>query len=193
MYQKIRHKMKTGDVIAFSGKGHFSNIIKGYTDSDISHVGIVYSAHNIRGKQRIKIMESTTLNSIADCDTGEFVKGVQKQFLSDRLASYDGQAYWYKLKPALDSKRQLFMLQWLSDKHGKKVPYDTLQAIGSAADKLDFLGFENEPDFSSLFCSELVCKGLQIAGVVDENINPSEQTPADVVSYSILDDRVQIG
>jgi hypothetical protein len=38
-------------------------------------------------------------------------------------------------------------------------------------------------DLSALFCSELVTAALQIADVVDPYINPSKQTPADVVNF----------
>jgi hypothetical protein len=40
-YEKARSKMQAGDVIAFGGKGHFSEIIKFATLSDISHVGVI--------------------------------------------------------------------------------------------------------------------------------------------------------
>lgn len=40
-YQSVREKMKPGDVIAFSGKGNFSEIIKWATCSSVSHVGVI--------------------------------------------------------------------------------------------------------------------------------------------------------
>ncbi len=185
MYEKTREYMRTGDIIAFSGKGRTSNIIKRFTHSDISHVGIVYCTEG-----RIKIMESTSLNGMADCETGEFIKGVQVQYLSERLESYDGQAYWCALN---QDANEYPMLEWLQDVHGKRTPYDTIQALGAGADWIDYLGFANEEDFSSLFCSELVCKALQLAGVVNREVNPSEQTPADVMKYKCLEARLQIG
>ena len=187
-YEDLRSQMKTGDLISFSGKGRVSNIIKGYTNSDISHVGIVYA-----NEGRVKIMESTSLNDIADIDTGEFVKGVQKQYLSERLKGYDGQCYWQPLNVKIKDKYKDAMINWLSDAHGKRTPYDTIQAIGAGADIFDKIpGFENEEDFSSLFCSELVCKALQVADVVTSVINPSEQTPADVIGYRCFDKRIEI-
>ena len=51
-------------------------------------------------------------------------------------------------------------------------------------DLFDHMGFANAADISNLFCSELVTKALQIAGIVDEHITPAEQTPADVVKFS---------
>lgn len=194
MYADVRNKMKTGDVISFSGKGRTSNLIKWRTGSDISHVGMVMETEfNNAFGQRVLIIESTSLNNIPDIKTGEFIKGVQMQQLSKRLDSYDGQAYWHKLNTPLSCSGERKMLQWLSTQHNKKVPYDTFQAIGAGADFFDKFGIVNAPDFSSLFCSELVCKALQLAGIVSDMVNPSEETPADVVRYECLDRRVQIG
>lgn len=184
MYSDIRDQIKTGDVIGFSGKGRTSNIIKAGTFCDISHVGIVYRTQ----ADRVVIMESTSLNNIADCVTGEFIKGIQQQYLSDRIKSYDGQSYWYALNKPIENPQA--MSNWLKDKHGKRVPYDTLQALGSA---LDILVPDNKEDFSKLFCSEMVTKALQVAGVVCDELNASEQTPADVIEFDCLDERVQIG
>ncbi len=40
-YENVRDRMRPGDVIAFGGKGHFSEIIKFATRSDVSHVGVI--------------------------------------------------------------------------------------------------------------------------------------------------------
>ena len=40
-YKKARKLMQPGDVIAFGGKGHFSEIIKFATFSEVSHVGVI--------------------------------------------------------------------------------------------------------------------------------------------------------
>lgn len=40
-YAKFREKMKPGDVIAFGGKGRFSELIKWSTKSVVSHVGVI--------------------------------------------------------------------------------------------------------------------------------------------------------
>ena len=38
-YDEVRNKMRPGDVIAFGGKGHFSEIIKWATRAPVSSVG----------------------------------------------------------------------------------------------------------------------------------------------------------
>jgi len=192
MYNNIRHKMKFGDVVAFSGKGAVSNIIKWKTGSDISHVGMVLESEFIVGEKRIVLIESTSLVNIPDLRTRELIKGVQQQHLSQRLDSYEGQAYYYELKTVVDDFRKNTMYNWLMSKHASRTPYDSVQALGSAIDLLDNMGFENKPDFSSLFCSEMVAKVLQLGDFLPSAINPSEQTPADVIAYDCFKERVQI-
>ena len=190
MYEMVRNRMKFGDVISFSGKGDISNLIKWETNSDISHVGIVLDTELIQGKKRIVLVESTSLVNLPDLRTKEIWKGVQIHHLSQRLDNYNGQAYYHELQADLSEDCINNMKDWLFDVHGSKTPYDSAQALGSAIDIFDNLGLANKPDFSSLFCSEMVAKVFNIAGLT--KVNPSEQTPADVVKYNFLSERIQI-
>lgn len=191
-YDKVRGKMKFGDVISFSGKGRLSNLIKWKTGGDISHVGMVLDTEFIAGQKRIVLIESTSLVNLTDLRTKELIKGVQQHHLSQRLDIYSGQAYYHELNVELSDGQKAAMYSWLFNKHASKTPYDSVQAVGSAFDLLDGMGFENDRDFSELFCSEMVCRALQLGEVVSDLINPSEQTPVDVVNFDCLERRVQI-
>ena len=192
MYEKIRNELKIGYVIAFSGKGRVSRIIKWKTDSEISHIGMIYKIDAL-GIARIQLIESTTLGNLPDIKEGKVRKGVQLQFLSQRLDTYNGEAWVYILKDKIEGEWLVDMLTWLTDVHTKKIDYDTFQAIGAGMDLFDMIpGIEMEPDFSSLFCSELVSKALKIAGIIVDEINPSEQTPADVCRYSCFETPIKI-
>lgn len=192
MYNEIRKKMKFGDVISFSGKGDISNIIKWKTNSDISHVGMVLENEFIGGEKRVVLIESTSLVNLPDIRTKELIKGVQQQHLGQRLFSYDGQAYYHELQVELNGDQKIAMYNWLFNKHASRTPYDSVQALGSALDLLDAFGAENKPDFSSLFCSEMVAKAFKVAGLLDRAYNPSEATPADVVGYDFLAPRIEL-
>ncbi|PIR39614.1 MAG: hypothetical protein COV35_03665 [Alphaproteobacteria bacterium CG11_big_fil_rev_8_21_14_0_20_39_49] len=194
MYQKYRNNMKTGDVIAFSGKGRVSQIIKWKTRSQFSHVGIILDT-NMHGGigHAVMLIESTSLKNIPDAVHNEIIKGVQIHFLSRRLETYEGKAWWVPLKNELSNFEKNKMQAWLRKKHFDRTPYDFFQAIGAGADLFDMIiGIENEPDFSSLFCSELVTKSLQVAGIVPDELNPSEQTPEDVVKFCCFKDAVPL-
>ncbi len=83
-YDEVREKMQPGDVIAFGGKGHFSEIIKFSTFSDVSHVGVILQtriAEDETGRFFNQIIESTSLHGF---------NGVNISRFSDRLETYDG-------------------------------------------------------------------------------------------------------
>ncbi|MDQ5908338.1 MAG: hypothetical protein QG599_429 [Pseudomonadota bacterium] len=85
-YETIRDQLKKGDVLLFSGKGGISEGIKFFTLSKWSHVGMVYrleDPHDANGT--VFCWESTTLNDLADADSGKLTQGVQRVELSERL------------------------------------------------------------------------------------------------------------
>lgn len=187
-YEQNRPQMKTGDVIAFSGRGGFSEVIKWATRSIYSHVGIIMEIEMGGGfDQSILLIESTTLTTLPEAkNNGEILKGVQIHWLSKRVETYNGSVWWVPLKNPLPQDKMIQMQSWLRDTRNKRTAYDSAQALGAGIDLFDKLGLANHPDFSTLFCSELVSKALQIAGVVAPQINPSEITPADVVNFNCL-------
>lgn len=191
-YEKVRPDMKTGDVIAFSGKGGFSDIIKWRFKKPFSHVGIVLSVNMGSGMGRSVLMiESTMGTNLPDAMTKEVVKGVQIHWLSKVLERYNGKAWWVPLKEPLGIEEERRMTSWLRETHNARVPYDLCQAIGAGINFWDAL-LENDPDFSKLFCSELVTRALQIAGRVDESVNPSETAPHEVLEFDCLNGQVLI-
>jgi hypothetical protein len=200
MYQDVRNQMGQFDLISFSGKGTVSNIIKVGTNSDISHVAMVYRIcelniqlfekfEQLLETDRVLIIESTSLVEIEDAVHGELIKGVQIQYLSDRINSYEGQIYWHKLRNPISEARQAAMYAWLTTQHLKRIKYDSVGAVRSGIDIFDYI-LESKPDYEKLFCSEMVAKAYEIAGLFIGN--PSEQTPDDVISYPFLEQRVQI-
>lgn len=191
MYEKVRYQMKVGDLIAFSGKSRVSNLIKWKTKTDISHVGMVYDT-DIAGKWRVELIESTSISDLKDPHKGRYVKGVQRNYLSDVIKAYDGQVYWMPLKLRLTSGKQAAMISWLFTQWQNEVDYDTKGAIKAGLKIIELLGIERQPDFSTLFCSEMVARAYQIAGLLDTNINASRETPADTEKYAFLNPRVQI-
>lgn len=193
-YYQHRNSMKTGDVIAFSGNGKVSQIIKWKTASPYSHVGIVLDTQTQSGiGKAVLMMESTALCKQPDDLSGKIINGVQIHFLSKKLEVYNGKAWWLPLKELLPHYAAFNMQLWLRQTRTKRVNYDVIGAIQAGVDLLEWIpGIHNEPDFSSLFCSELVTKALQVAGVIADDINPSEQTPADVVKFGCFGGELRV-
>lgn len=187
-YEEARKIMQPGDVIAFGGKGHFSEIIKFATFSSVSHVGVILQTkipEDDTGRFFNQIIESTSLNGF---------NGVNVSRFSDRL-DYEGEVWWLPLKKKIrkSSFDQKKFFNFLFNQAKDRKPYDTPQAIQSAIDALDNLPLGlhgpayNKEDFSKFFCSELVSAGLEIAGAVG-SVNASEVTPIDLCRWNIYED-----
>lgn len=186
LYQEARTQMKPGDVIAFSGKGDFSEIIKWATRSSVSHVGVILQSQLLIDGQAQQgmfnqIIESTSLNGFS---------GVSISRLSDRLETYEGEIWWLPIRKdiygQMDRKKFYDFLI-----HQERKEYDMPQAIKSALDALDKIpvirnSTHNREDFSKFFCSELVAAALEIAGAI-KSINSSEVTPIDLCSFSLYE------
>ena len=184
-YQDARPRMKPGDVIAFGGKSHFSDLIKFATMSAVSHVGVILQTKAVEDDEEDRffnlIIESTSLDDFS---------GVTTSRLSDRVRNYDGEVWWLPLNEELrDSKfnaKKFFDFLFRQDRK----PYDLPQAIKSAIDVGDNLPFGlhgpgyNREDFDRFFYSELVAAGLEAGGVV-QDVNASEVTPIDLCRWRI--------
>jgi hypothetical protein len=190
-YEQVRPRMKTGDVVAFSGKSRTSKLICWATGSFYSHVGLVLVTDLGWGfGQTVLLVESTTAVDLPDVLTREVRKGIQMHLLSQRLDAYWGSAWWVALREPLEPEGLDRMTSWLRQTHCRRAPYDTLQAIGAGMDLLDAFGLANERDFDALFCSELVGCALQLAGVLPDTLNPSELTPGDLVALPCFEQPV---
>jgi hypothetical protein len=183
-YAEARHEMRPGDVIAFGGKGQFSEIIKLATRSTVSHVGTILQT---------RVVDDTTdrfFNQIIESTSAD---GVAVYRASERIARYEGEVWWLPLRRSLwescfDRKR---FFDFLFDEARARKGYDFPQAIQSAIDVLDRVGdgdgpTRNREDLGSYFCSELVAAGLEAANLVPP-INASEVTPIDLCRWAIYE------
>lgn len=179
-YEAIRSTLKTGDVVAFAGKNRISSIIKTFTRSEVSHVGVVVVFNGDEEEKNIMLIESTTLGNIA---------GVQMHWLSHRIFDYIGEVWHLPL--SLDSTKRIDekkFKMFLRNQIGKE--YDTSQAIMSAIDTFEdtISIFENKEDYAQFFCSELVVAAFKVSGVLPESINASEITPIELCRFNIYNE-----
>lgn len=173
-YSEVRGELKTGDIILFSGKGAFSDIIKFGTLSKWSHVGMILSMPDYNF---LSIWESTTLSDVTDLDSGLPRKGVQLVPLSSRVQKYSGDIAVRQLTGAElsgDSLQKLMTLR--SELRDKPYERDKIELFKSAYDGP--FG-HNDEDLSSIFCSELVAEAYQKLGLLSEDKSSNEYTPAD--------------
>lgn len=182
--------MKPGDIIAFSGKNLGARLIRLGTKSCYSHLAIVLDVERERGG-RIAIAESTTFTSVLDFRNQKCSKGVQIHWLTNWLAAYkdDGQAWWLPLERPLTAENQTKMQAWLWKIETQKIKFSYQKALGAWLNKKGGSNWKNWQDSSTLFCSELVVKALQIAGVIEPHIDASVQTPKEAISLPCFQER----
>lgn len=178
-YELFRDELKFGDLLAFNGTSTFSKVIKAYTNSDISHVGMVIPATLCTGtvfveEEIIFALESTSLGGFS---------GVSMNRLKSRINNYEGKVYVIPLKRRLEPTTGL--LRFIHEQIDK--PYDMRQAVNAALDKLDKISgiTLNKEDLDALFCSELVAAVYEKAGLFKnigiDDVNCSEVTPIDLI------------
>ncbi len=184
-YKKIDHLLKPGDVIAFSGIGIQSDVVRRLTSSIVSHVGIVISSKKFDSNN----CEDSNYNYLIEATNMDGFTGVIVNKLCERINSYAGEIWWLPLSDSSRAKANIGKLsKFLNEQNGKE--YDCVQAIMSAIDLLDHIPIldkltRNEECYAKFFCSELVAAGLKEAGVIQQ-INASEVTPIDVCRFSIF-------
>ena len=185
-YYEVRDLMKPGDIVAFGGKGSFSQIIKWVTKSSVSHVGIVLQSQLLIDGEE----QTGKFNQIIESTSVDGYRGVSISRLSDRVETYDGEVWWLPLSEASRVKLngQKFY-DFLLNQNEKR--WDIPRAIGSALDAIDHIPVvgkltHNTEDYSKLFCSELAAAGLKEGNVID-HLNASEVTPIDLCRFNLYD------
>jgi len=171
-YEDVAHKMKPGDVIAFSSYGGFSDVIRDVTQANVTHVGVM-------------LENAVDFNTVIESATIKDFCGVSVNLMRERIEEYHGEIWWLPLDRDV-RKNFKFEPFWefLISQKGKH--YDIEQAL--LAGLKYWLGIgDNEEDFSNFYCSEIVVAGLKKGEVIPQSINASETTPIDVCNFGIYD------
>jgi hypothetical protein len=192
-YAEFCQQVKPGDVIAFSSIDVPSRVVKLATHSRYVHVAIALSVDpTTHTDYAVLIAESHVDGRLPSVLSQKRGLGVQIQWLSKRLASYRGWAWWAALKQPL-LPTQIGQLQaWAKQVETQRIGYDFVQAVEAGIEAFTHVHLPNPADESQLFCSELVTCGLQRAGVIDSSINAATQTPAHIMAYDCLQSPILI-
>jgi hypothetical protein len=165
-YAEMRGEMREADVIACYGEGFISGAISKITDGP-SHVMIVRHVEDEKGRRRVMVAESTSLNGRAE---------VQFNYLSDRVKEYDGAMHWLQL--SADTRARLDVKafwEFLDAQKGKD--YDFWQCLFGR------LPWARE-HHGKWYCSELDLEALEAGGAIGK-INGSASTPRLVCALRI--------
>lgn len=178
-YEAICDRIQPGDIIAFSGHGLPSEVVKLATQSVISHVGVVLTVGVTPGGSDHQMIESMPIE-------GSF--GVTIRNLKNRVSQHSGPLWWLPLAQGVRRRLEVSRLQdFLRQQDGKI--YDFVQAISAGFDALEhefLLGrvAHNQEDDRAWFCSELVVAGLKAGGIL-QGVNSAEVTPKDLCTFNL--------
>ena len=164
-YSTLRDRLATGDVVLFSGKGRISEIIRWFSGTDYSHVGMVVADSDL---DAIFLWESTTLSNIEDVETGAFTKGVQLVPLSDRLARYEGRVWVRHLAPTLSAAQRQRLWRFRREVAGRPYERRKLELFLSLFKDRGIGACRSQEDLTSLFCSELIAEAYQRMGLLPD-------------------------
>lgn len=196
IYKTVRDDMRAGDVIAFGGDPFsklgplrypsISGAIEFLTGSTLSHVAVVFETTlpDSGAERRVVVAESTSLNHKS---------GVQFNPLSERLAEYDGRAFWLRMSARTWAQLNAdAMHAFLKAQDG--LAYDfrgiggfiwrTIPGIG----QIPYLHHGAERKF---FCSEYVVAGYE-AGGLPIGLEPDEVSPQRLAELKIWDRYTQL-
>lgn len=176
-YAAARARLKTGDVVLFSGKGGISTSVKWVTLSRWSHVGMVMVLDEY---DFVCVWESVATPTLADVESGHARRGVQLVPLSARVQQYEGEIVYRSLLGVELQASDVQRLMALRKRIGRR-PYEKSRLAMMAAAWDGPFGHVPE-DLSSLFCSELVAAAYQALGLIRNGRKDkpsSEYVPAD--------------
>lgn len=206
-YEKYVNDFKTGDIILFnenhfwsSPLGPFSWLIKYFTKSSWSHIGMIVKDPEFTEKELpagLYLWES----SLESCDAEDhrMKLGVQLVPLKEKLDSFNGIIHWRKLNygHVYISNTKLREIHELV--HNK--PYDLNPADWIEA----WIEHKSTPNNHRYFCSALVARIYSYLGFVDPDIdwsiirpssfsveNPDDPTHIVMLNESKLEPEVEI-
>lgn len=169
-YSNYRDRLKTGDVVLFSGKGLISRGIKRATRSKWSHIGMVI---RLPEYDMNLLWESTTLSKVPDIYTGHTTSGVQIVSLSERVKTFKGDIAIRPIDGEITPEQIERLMAFRGEMRNKKYEKSRIELALSA---LKIWTFKNDK-LDSVFCSELVAEAYQRAGWMDDKKASRNYTP----------------
>ena len=164
-------RLKSGDLVFFSGKGLISWVIQIGTWSKWGHVGMV-----IENEKGLLLWESTTLSDCVDVYTGVAHDGSMTVDLQGRIDSFDGDVAVRRLRVPLSDEQQRVLEATRKEFEGREYEASIYELLSSLLDVRE----DQKEDLSTLFCSEQSAEAYQRMKIISESKPSNEHTPADL-------------
>lgn len=165
--EEMLDNLDTGDVLLFSGTGLISDIIRWYTGSPWTHIGLV-----VRFEQDVPplLLEATVGNEAADLLTGKCQSGVTLVSLNSKLLNYPGQVALRRRQGQPLCERQRRLVRRLVRRLYRRPYRNYLWRL-----MLDQLPGRQRD--SGIFCSELVAEFYRRLGWLPADIRAGRIVP----------------
>lgn len=159
-----RADLKTGDLVLFSGKSRFSNLIKTVSGGKWSHVGMVIVEPKLHPDPLL--WEATMLCDVPDISGADATPGVQLVTLAGRLAAYDGEVTWRSLSRPLEGPH---LERFAGHRTAlANLPYERSKLELARAVYDGWGGTSPAEDLTSIYCAELVAEAYQVMGILPD-------------------------
>eukprot|EP01132_Coremiostelium_polycephalum_P007545 gene7545-9276_t len=196
VFEDAFNDLRDGDVILYSGESKISDLIRDKTNRPWSHVGIIVWTYPPRKhndavdsenydpnpEREPYVMEAVGPGEMKDpFRSNQVLSGVNLFPLKERLIEYGGYAvHSLRLAEPLNESQRERYLRGIWEMHGRRTPFDVLQAGVLLIERLNLWNIESN---SSVFCSELVTLALRNANV----LRSEEDTPANIDPGEVSD------
>ena len=177
--------LQTGDVLLFSGNGLSSDVIRWFTGSSWTHVGMIVRLDDV---DEPLLLESNRGSESIDLFSGEALAGVSLVPLARKLMDYDGDIVLRRRDGNPLCQRQRRLVRRLVRRLYRR-PYRNYlwrQVI-------DVLPGHRRRDYSAMFCSELVAELYRRLGWLPQEIRTGRLFPGHFAddSLPLLDGELQ--
>lgn len=184
-YLQARENLRVGDIIAFYRYGSvLSTLIRIFTGKRIDHLSIVSNIHD----NKITLTEALPFK-VREIDFDRYIMNTGAKAV----------VWVHHLKENLTDTQVCALQGYLFSRLGR--PYDFIGAALSAIDHkvlpfLKIFGYKpliEEGAKSKYFCSYLVSRALQVAGLTTHKYTPKYMNPAEVLQCFIDADYIDDG
>jgi len=181
-------RARTGDLILFSGTGRDSAVVRSWSGSRWTHIGmVVRSDDSLYGTiQRLFLWNADSCQSRRNLLNGKYKEGVQLNDLRLYLDTYPGYAYYCPLmggrSVGKDELKPLY--RELSGKPFNHQCVELLRCTQGPGG--GYLG-RKQADPDKWFCSQLIAESLMFLGLMGGSIPTNEYHPASFVGEMAAD------
>jgi|ERR1700722_581467 len=178
-YRLVAAQARPADVLAFAGRAMISKAIDFFTDSDITHVGVVQSG--LSPQSDVLVAESTIESGVS---------GPQTRALGETLANYGNNAQAWLLRLSDQVRREIDWTKfnaYIKASESGSIKYDTPGLFGFLGRELPVVGSYicQSETAKRMFCSGYATAIFEACGVL-RGINWTEVSPQQFVEMRLF-------